>query len=190
MQRKDVKKGIYDKIIGLFTRKLQSLGEGLARVKNMFKACGEDLAKVPRERLYKTPSENLVAIHQSYKDKSLNVQKYIMSHEKINYSEYIGQPGYLSRTYNNTVIEDKKVLLDRGTIMLTFAPIQMSKSKLASFFGLNSMRSHNEFRYPASVRKFNPALGEIGRGIFYDKKMPDNSRIIPYTKAVSMGLKV
>ncbi len=182
--------GIYDKIIGLFTRKPQSLGEGLARVKNMFNACGDDLAKIPGERLYKTPGGNLVAIHNPYGN-TLGVQKYIMPHEKINYSDYVGKPAYLSRTYNNTVIGDTKVRLDRYTNRATFA--EMPETKLASFFRRNFTNKNRVFKeslYPDSVQKLNPDLGKTNKCVANFTTVSDKSRIIPYTKAVSMGLKV
>ena len=182
--------GIYDKIIGLFTRKPQSLGEGLARVKNMFNACGDDLAKIPGERLYKTPGGNLVAIHNPCGN-TLGVQKYIMPHEKINYSDYVGKPAYLNRNYSNTVIGDTRVRLDRCTNRATFA--EMPESKIASFFRRNFTNKNREFKeslYPDSVQKLNPDLEKINKCAADVKTVSDKSRIIPYTKAVSMGLKI
>ena len=182
--------GIYDKIIRLFTSKPQSLGEGLARVKKMFNACGDDLAKLPGERLYKTPSGNLVSIHQNDVT-SLDVQKHIMPHEKINYLDYIGKPAYLGRSYRNTVIADTKVELRRCTNLASFAV--KPKSKLASFFSrnfTNTHRVHNEYRYPNSIQKLYPELGKISKLAGNYTTVSDKTRIIPYNKAVSMGLKV
>lgn len=54
----------------------------------------------------------------------------------------------------------------------------------------NSERVNKEYLYPTSIQKLYPKLGQISKLAGNYTSVSSNTRIIPYTKAVSMGLKV
>lgn len=163
--------GIFQK---LFCRKPKSLGEGLARVKKMFNAIGEDIAQKPGHRLYKTPSGNRVEIRSCG---SLSIKKHLAPLGKSAYKNYVGKLSSVDRHYINFVKPgDNMVVLDRSQTTSKFVPLN-SKKGLDATLAYDCKRLFKDEYLQEVVPKV-------------ERTFKANNPRISYAKATAMGMKI
>ena len=167
--------------MGLFGRNsIKTLGEGLQRVKERMCAVGENLATKPGERLYKTPSNNIVTM--TTLGTSLSIQKVLAPFNNV--KSYFGKIAGLHRSYGSYVKPgDGNVRQYARTTVEKFA------------------KNGNE-QVLCRIPKTNTAgIGIFSDGqIFWPKKeLAQNvvkkhstarARVLPYNQALSQGLRV
>ncbi len=162
----------------LFLSRPQSLGEGLARVKNKFNVVGSDVLGVPGQRIYYTPCNNTVHI-ATLSDK-LKITK-ILSDQVSNgeYNKYyVGKVAEIVKSYANKLVTKMRVIvLDRSITKSKFTEIKPDGN--SQFPSLNEIYEHRKNEgVPIPIQP------QIKTSKCY------NVRMISYPKAVAMGIKV
>lgn len=173
------RKGIIMKFFGKSS--IKTLGEGLNRVKERFSAVGENLATQPGERLYKTPSGNIVTM-QAYSD-NLIIKKILAPFNKV--KDYFGKFAGITRSYGAYVKRgDGNVRQYASTRIEKFA----EKGDVQALGLLPRTEARNMGIFHASNISTIPKP-ELATNVTNTYTVT-RRRTIPYAQAVAQGLKV
>ena len=163
--------------------KPKSFGDALKAVKKHFNAIGDDLAHIPGQRIYKTPSDNRVVINGD--SSSFSIRKVLNPFTSTSpYKKYIDTPAEITVSRGAYVKPgDKTVhrysLKHEGT----FAPLNSDKRMVRE---LSSYESKKLFDLDNTLAINNDYYAKPKVTI----KTSYRHENIPYQKAVSMGLKI
>ena len=159
---------------GLFTGKPKNFGKALAKIKQKFNVVGENMSGIPGQRLYSCADGSLLHIHST--GKSLSIGKHIEQpitetvYNKVFPGKLAGiEKGYLDINLGDTLIRDRSINIQK------FKPVKIDKTggALLSYNALGGKQGVQEVMNKATSRKHYHNVKEI-----------------PYTQAMSMGLKV
>ena len=174
--------GILKKLFGI---KPKTVGDAFRAVKKRLGAVGDDLAHIPGQRLYKTPSGNRVLFDSTYN--GIRIDKVLDANiSPREYKAYVGTPAGIARSHHLDVKPgDKTVKLWTSTEFGTFKDLGAKKSwKLRE--------SHDNIGTVKRIGQHYTSLpGEGGKVLPRVKTTYSyNTQTMPYAKAVSMGLRV
>lgn len=163
--------------------KPKSFGDALKAVKKHFNAIGDDLAHIPGQRIYKTPSDNRVVIDGD--SSRFSIRKVLNPFiDKQEYNSYVGKPAEITVSRGAYVKPgDTTVHRYSHKNKGTFAPLNSNKRIVRE---LSSYESKKLFNVDNTL-----AINDD----YYAKpkvttKTSYRHENIPYQKAVSMGLKI
>ena len=175
--------GFLKKLLGI---KPKTVGDAFRAVKKHFNAVGDDLAHIPGQRLYKTPSGNRVLFDTTYN--GIRIDKVLDANiSPREYKAYVGTPAGIARSHHLDVKPgDKTVKLLTTTESDTFKALGTKKSwKVREGYGnIGTVERIDKQHYA----KLHADVAEVVPKV--KKTYSFNTQTMPYAKAVSMGLKV